>query len=58
MIEIIKWLLASIIIILLGYCIVRVLSKGVFKSFFEARSEFHNKIKEEKVKWLDTIERK
>ena len=48
MIEIIKWLLISIIIILLGYCIVRILSKGIFKSFFEARSEFHNRTKEEK----------
>lgn len=48
MIEIIKWPLAIIIIILLGYCTVRVLSKGIFKSFFEARSEFHNKMKEEK----------
>lgn len=48
MIEIMKWLFASITTIILGYCIVRVLSKGIFKSFFEARSEFNNKIKREK----------
>jgi hypothetical protein len=44
--EILKWILGGIILIVFGYSVVRVLSKGIFKSFFEARSE--SNIKKEK----------
>lgn len=47
-IEITKWVLLGIVVVVLAYSVIRVLSKGVFKSFFEARSEFNNKTKEEK----------
>ncbi len=46
-IEILKWGLSGIITIILVYSVVRILSKGIFKSFFEARSESHT-IKKEK----------
>jgi len=38
----INWIFYSILFIVLGYIILRVFSKAMFKSFFEAKSECSN----------------